>query len=263
MAEITRHTPGTFCWVDALTPDAAASKDFYCRLMGWTTIDNPVGDGIVYTMLQKDGKNVGGLVQMNAEELEQGIPPHWNSYVAVEDVEDAAAKVAAAGGTVTMPPMDVLDVGRTAWVHDSAGAAFALWQPMSHIGADIINEPGALGWNELNTNDVAAAGAFYEQAFGWSRQEQDMGGGHTYHEFMLGEQPVAGMMAIQPEWGEVPPHWSIYLCVENCDESLAKAESLGAGVVVPATSVSDIRFALLRDPQGIHVGIVHAANPGS
>ena len=90
-----------------------------------------------------------------------------------------------------------------------------------------------------------------------------MGGGHTYHEFMLGEQPVGGMMAIQPEWGEVPPHWSIYLCVENCDESLTKAESLGAGVVVPATSVSDIRFALLRDPQGIHVGIVQVTNPGS
>ena len=183
--------------------------------------------------------------------------------MAVENVEDAAAGVAAAGGTVTMPPMDVLDVGRTAWVQDSAGAAFALWQPMSHIGADIINEPGALGWNELNTNDVAAAGAFYQQAFGWSRQEQDMGGGHTYNEFMLGEQPVGGMMAIPPEGGEVPPHWSIYLCVENCDESLTKAEPLGAGVVVPATSVSDIRFALLRDPQGIHVGIVQVTNPGS
>ncbi len=238
MPEVTKHTPGTFCWIDLQTSDAAASKDFYSQLMGWTTLDNEVAEGVVYTLLQKDGKNVGGLVQMDASELEQGIPPHWNSYIAVENVDDAAAKAAAAGGTLLMEPMDVLDVGRSAWVQDAAGAVFALWQPKSHIGADLIHEPGSLGWNELYTKDLAVAGAFYEQAFGWSQQADPMGDGTGYTMFRLGEQQVAGMTPIQPEWGEAPPNWSIYLCVDDCDETLAKAESMGSSVVLPATSMS-------------------------
>ena len=101
-------------------------------------------------MLPKDGKNVGGLLQMNSEDSKQGITPHWTSYLAVEDVKDATAKLAAAGGTVTMPPMDVLDVDRTAWAQDSAGTAFAPRRPMSHIGAAVTNEPTALRCDDLS-----------------------------------------------------------------------------------------------------------------
>lgn len=261
MPEVTKHTPGTFCWIDLMTPDAAAAKDFYSQLMGWTFFDNEVAEGIVYTLLQKDEKNVAGLVQLDAAELEQGVPPHWNSYVAVENVDEIAAKVVPAGGVLHSEPMDVLDVGRSAWVQDSSGAVFALWEPKSHIGADLICEPGSLGWNELGTNDVAAAGAFYERVFGWGRHEHDMGGEIVYTEFTLGEQMVGGMMPIQPEWGEVPPHWGVYLRVDNCDDSQAKAESLGANVVEPAKSIDNIRFAVLQDPQGAYFGIVHVNNP--
>ena len=97
MPEVTSHNPGTFCWVDLASADAEASRSFYSQLLGWTSIDNPMGEGMVYSMMQKNGKNVCGLYQMDAGMLEQGIPPHWTSYIAVAEVDAGAEKVTAAG----------------------------------------------------------------------------------------------------------------------------------------------------------------------
>ena len=175
MPEVTSHNPGTFCWVDLASADAEASRSFYSQLLGWTSIDNPMGEGMVYSMMQKNGKNVCGLYQMDAGMLEQGIPPHWTSYIAVAEVDAGAEKVTAAGGTILMPPMDVFDSGRMSMVQDSTGAMVGLWQPREHIGAELIYETGALGWNELNTNDTDAAAEFYASVFGWSAATSPMG----------------------------------------------------------------------------------------
>jgi hypothetical protein len=255
MPEMTKYTPGTFCWVDLATTDAQASKQFYGDLMGWTVEDNPMGEGMVYTIMQKGGKNVCGLYEMMGDMIEQGVPPHWASYIAVDSADQGADKVGQAGGTVVMPPMDVMDVGRMALVQDPTGAVFSLWEAKAHIGADIIYEPGALGWNELVTNDLTAASRFYSQVFGWSESKMRGPTGGDYTQFKLGEQPVGGMFEIKQEWGEVPPNWAVYFCVADCDASLQKAESLGASVVVPATGMENIRFAFLKDPQDVYFGI--------
>ena len=256
MPEVTSHNPGTFCWVDLASADAEASRSFYSQLLGWTSIDNPMGEGMVYSMMQKNGKNVCGLYQMDAGMLEQGIPPHWTSYIAVAEVDAGAEKVTAAGGTILMPPMDVFDSGRMSMVQDSTGAMVGLWQPREHIGAELIYETGALGWNELNTNDTDAAAEFYASVFGWSAATSPMGPeAGDYTEFKAGETSVGGMMKIKPEWGEVPPNWSVYFTVADCAASLQQAESMGAEVIVPVTEVDNIRFAFLKDPQGVYVGI--------
>lgn len=257
MPEVSSYNPGTFCWVDLATTDAAGAKDFYAQLMGWTAIDNPVSDTMVYSMMQQDGKNVCGLYQMDADMLEQGIPPHWTSYVSVADIADAVDRVAAAGGTVVMEPAEVFDAGITAVMKDSTGAVFALWQPKEHIGAQVIYEPGALGWNELYTHDTAAAARFYADTFGWTATTNPMGpGAQEYTEFKVGENQVGGMLQIRPEWGEVPPNWSIYLCVDDCAASLEKAQSLGAAVIVPLMDVAQVRVAFIKDPQGVYLGLV-------
>ena len=87
--EVEKHLPGTFCWVELATSDGPAAKEFYTTLFGWSFVDNPMGDAGVYTMLQKKGKDVGALYPMGPEQ--KGIPPHWGSYVAVENANDAAA----------------------------------------------------------------------------------------------------------------------------------------------------------------------------
>ena len=112
MGERTSHAPGTFSWVDLSTSDPADAKRFYGGLFGWTFDDLPVGDGIVYTMCLIDGKSVCAISAQQEQERSQGIPPHWNNYVTVEDVDASTAKAKELGGNVIVEPFDVLDAGR-------------------------------------------------------------------------------------------------------------------------------------------------------
>ena len=255
MPEVTSHNPGTFCWVDLSTTDGEASKHFYSQILGWTAIDNPAGNGMVYSMMQKDGKNVCGLYEMTPDM--QGVPPHWSSYISVTDVDAEVERITAAGGMVIMPPGDVFEAGRMAFVADPTGAAFGLWQAREHIGSELIYEPGSLGWNELYTTDPNEAAGFYADVFGWTRDTNPVSEeAREYHEFKAGDNPVGGMMQIQAEWGEVPPNWSVYFCVDDVSASLQKAQELGAEVIVPVTNVANVSFAFLKDPQDIYFGIV-------
>ena len=223
MPEVTSHNPGTFCWVDLSTTDGAASKHFYSQILGWTAIDNPAGNGMVYSMMQKDGKNVCGLYEMTPDM--QGVPSHWSSYISVTDVDAEVERITAAGGMVIMPPGDVFEAGRMAFVADPTGAAFGLWQAREHIGSEIIYEPGSLGWNELYTHDTEAASTFYASVFGWTRSTHPVGTEpEHYHEFMLGDTNVGGMLQIKPSWGEVPPNWGTYFNVEDLESSFQQAQ---------------------------------------
>ena len=175
--EVTKHDPGRFCWVELSTSDGPAAKKFYTTLFGWSFVDNPMGDAGVYTMLQKNGKDVGALYQMGPEQ--KGIPPNWGSYVAVENANDAAAHAKELGATVMLEPFDVMEHGRMAVLQDPAGAVFSLWEPKSHIGARVVNEPGSFCWNELYTTDPSRAAEFYMGLFGWTKDSKPHGHGRV------------------------------------------------------------------------------------
>jgi hypothetical protein len=260
MAEMNSYVPGTFCWIDLTTSDAAGAQKFYGELLGWSIVDIPVGPDMVYSMGQIEGKDVAGLSQQGDEERSQGIPPHWNSYVSVASAEETAAKVKAAGGTVLMKAFDVMDSGRMAVFQDPTGAVLAVWEPRTHIGARLVNQPGAFCWNELATRDAKKAGEFYAQVFGWEGQVQQMGG-TDYTTFYNQGNMNAGMIQMTAEWGDVPPHWMVYLTVEDCDASVQKAESLGAKILMPPTDIPQVgRFAVLQDPQGAAFSIIKLAS---
>ena len=108
MQEVTEHKPGTFCWVELGTSDNVAAKNFYSQLFGWTFIDNDMGDMGVYTMLQLDGKNLGGLYKLMPDMVAQGVPPHWLSYVSVVNADESVEKAKAEGATVVNGPFDVM-----------------------------------------------------------------------------------------------------------------------------------------------------------
>ena len=252
--EVTKHVPGTFCWVELSTTDGPAAKKFYTSLFGWSHVDNPIGDAGVYTMLQKNGKDVGALYQMGPEQ--KGMPPHWGSYVAVENANDAAAHAKELGATVMLEPFDVMEHGRMAVLQDPTGAVFSLWEPKSHIGARLINEPGSFCWNELYTTDPARAADFYTGLFAWTKDSRHMDIGE-YVIFNFGGRNAAGMMKIPKEWGPVPPHWMVYFAVADCDKTVEKAKSLGARITVPPTDIPEIgRFAMLIDPQGAGFSVI-------
>ena len=250
-----------FSWADLATPDPEGSKAFYTELLGLTAVDMPVQPGMVYSMLAKDGSNACAIYQM-PEEMEQmtGGHPVWNSYFTVESADDAAARAAELGGAVMMGPVDLFDSGRMVVSSDPTGAVFSVWEPKSHIGAQVFGEPGALAWNELYTHDTEKAAQFYGGLFGWSANSTPSADGGEYVEFRLDGVSAAGMMAIRKEWGEVPPNWSVYFAVADLDASLEKADRLGASQSMPTMEVQGVgRFALLRDPQGAFVYFIQIA----
>jgi predicted enzyme related to lactoylglutathione lyase len=241
------YAPGTFCWADLGTPDAAAAIRFYTTLFGWTAEDRPMGPDASYTMLHADGRSVAALYR---QEAPQHGPPHWLSYISVASASYAAARAKALGGTLLMEPFDVLDVGRMAMVQDPAGAVVALWEPRRHAGAGVAGEPSSICWNELATTDTARAGAFYTGLLGWAADAQPMGG-TEYTLFSAEGAPRGGMMAIAASGCPVPPHWLVYFAVTDCEGTTTLAQSLGGAVRLPPTDVPGVgRFAVLADPQG-------------
>ena len=259
--EITEYKPGTFCWVELATSDGEAAKKFYTELFGWSFNDNPMGPDMVYTMLQKDGKDVGGLYKLMPDMTAQGIPPNWLSYVSTANADESAAKAREVGGTIMQEPIDVATHGRMAVIQDPTGAVFALWQARTHSGSGIYNLPGSFCWNELATTDTAKAGEFYSNFLGWGKDVQNFGP-MEYTMFTNGDKPAGGMYKMPPEMGNIPPHWLVYFAVEDCDASAEKATNLGATMMAPPSDIPGIgRFAIVIDPQGAAFAIIKLENP--
>src|SRR5438552_5509696 len=140
MTVLTQHAPGTFCWPELLTTDQNAAKKFYTSQFGWKTNDIPLGPDAVYTIFQKNGKDLAALWKLSPDQTKKmGMPPNWNPYVAVTSADQSAAKAKQLGGTVLVEPMDVMDKGRMAAIKDPTGAAFSIWQAKSSIGASVLD----------------------------------------------------------------------------------------------------------------------------
>jgi uncharacterized protein len=235
------HAPGTFSWADLATSDAAAAKEFYAELLGWEYEDLPAGPG-VYSMARRGGRDVAALSER------ADVPPSWNSYVTVEAVEDAAQRAARLGATIVAAPFDVMEAGRMAVLQDPTGAFVSVWEPREHAGAALVNEPGALTLNQLNTDDPERAGAFYAALFGW--RVQPVGEGETpYWGIYNGETLNGGMMPLPPGGG-APPHWLVYFGSEAVDADAERIGRLGGSVLVPAMDVPGGRIVVAADPQG-------------
>jgi uncharacterized protein len=242
--EMQSYAPGTPSWVDIGTPDPAGAAAFYGALFGWESEEGPPEAG-GYRMCMVRDKPVAGIgPQMNPD-----MPPFWTTYISVDDADATVAKAQELGGMVYVEPMTVLTVGRMAVCADPAGAAFSVWQPMDHIGAGLVNEPGTLSWNELMTVDIPGAIEFYGALFGWTAATST--GPTPYTEFKLDGRSIAGMMA-KPEGvpAEVPPMWMVYFAVEDADAAVAQITGLGGSVLMPAMDIEPGRFATVMDPYG-------------
>jgi predicted enzyme related to lactoylglutathione lyase len=266
MSEQDRYIPGVPCWVDTTQPDPQAATSFYGELFGWQFEDvMPPDSPARYFIARLGGGDVGAVSSQPPEGPAGAV---WNTYIWVDDADETAAKARDAGGTVVTEPMDVGDSGRMAVLADPAGAAFAVWQPKSHRGAAVVNEPGSLNFNVLNTRDVEGAGAFYGAVFGW--EVLDVGGTPmwalpAYGDFL--EQRTPGLrknmadMGAPPRFEEVvaamapigddqPAHWAVTFAVDDADAIAAKATELGGRVVVPPVDGPWVRMTVIADPQG-------------
>jgi len=247
MSERTSYTPGTPCWVDLATPDIEAAARFYGELFGWEIPELPNSAEMGgYRRVKKGGRDVAGAMPL----MEEGQPPAWSTYVSVSDADATAQAVQENGGTQVAEPMAVSDYGSLAVFTDPEGAFFGIWEPNTFAGAELVNEPGALGWNELESRDPAAAKEFYGAVFGWSFEDHDMGE-MTYTEWQLDGVAIGGMADIKgrvPD--EVPAHWMAYFGTEDTDATAEKSKELGGTVHFGPVDIPAGRFAMVADPWG-------------
>lgn len=253
MPERTSYAPGTPNWIDIGT-DVDAAAAFYTALFGWTLVSAGPDAGGYGFFTNATGKLIAGVGPQQSPG-----PPFWSHYVSVADIDETTAKVAAAGGTVVVPPMDVMDAGRMAVFQDPEGAFFSGWQPGATIGCEVVNEPGAFCWSELGTRDLAGATAFYSAVFGWEAETSE-GGEMAYTEWKLAGESIAGMMAM-PEGvpAEAPPYWLVYFAVEDTEAAVARALELGGTALTDAMDTPAGRFAVLADPQGAFFAVIALA----
>lgn len=256
----TKYAPGTPSWIDIQTSDPAGAKSFYSALFGWEYNEQPAGhdaegNEAVYAMATKNGEDVAAIAPLPMP----GVPPHWNTYVTVADVDKTAAQVPDAGGTVMMPPFDVMDAGRMCVVADPTGALICCWQATNHIGAQLVNEPGTLAWNELMTSDVPAATAFYEKIFGWKAEPIQVPG-MEYTELKLGDRGIGG--ALKLPMPDMPPAWGVYFAVDDCDKAVEIAKANGGTIIQPPTDIPPGRMAVILDPAGAFFNVIKLTQPG-
>lgn len=257
MAKIERHVPGTPSWADLMTPDPEKAFVFYGKLLGWTFTEGTPETGY-YSMCQVRGMNVAG---MGKRDDDAPFPSAWNIYFATEDAEESAAAVKEHGGSVVMGPMDVMAEGRLAFCADSTGAHFGLWQAKRHIGAMLVNEPGALAWSEVNTRDAKAATQFYASVMGLEPEllpSDQM----EYYVMKRGSDVIHGVLQMNEQWpAHIPPHWMVYFASPNTDASAALVRDLGGTVQVEPFDTPYGRIAVVADPFGAIFSLVQLPAP--
>jgi uncharacterized protein len=271
MAERDGYIPGVPCWIDTSQPDPDAAVKFYEGLFGWACedvmpLDSPGGK---YFMARLQGGDVAAI-----SSVAEGAPPvaAWNTYIWVDSADETAAKVEGAGGKVLMDPFDVMEAGRMAGFVDPEGSLFFVWEANQHKGARVVNEHGALNFNNLETRDVATATAFYGAVFGWRTLRLD-GGFQAwtlpgYGDYLERDNPglrkgmeemgvtsefadvVATIIPITEGQSDVAARWSVTFAVDNADASAQKAGELGGNVLAGPFDAPWVRMAVIADPQG-------------
>jgi uncharacterized protein len=283
MPERDGYIPGVPCWVDASEPDPEAAVDFYGALFGWEFRDavpaSAEGSYLIaraetraWSLFDMSGEPRSGNVAAITSMPEGAAPqPRWNTYISVASADETATKVQEAAGRVLVEPFDFADAGRTAVFADAEGAAFCVWEAKKHKGAQLVNDPGSLNFNTLNTRDPEQAKAFYRSVFGWrtfAMGEAEMWALDGYGDFIERHHPdlrerwaeagapagfedvVATINQIADNQPDTPAHWGVMFAVEDADGAAAKATALGGTVLVPPFDAPWVRMTILTDPQG-------------
>jgi predicted enzyme related to lactoylglutathione lyase len=244
-----------FFWYELMTPDVAASKDFYGHVIGWSFAEMPGGDA-PYTIISAGDRPVGGLLGLTAEMETGGARPAWIGYIHVADVDAKVQEIEAAGGTIHLPPRDVTGAGRIAMLSDPGGAPFYVMEPRPTEGSGDLaplasTTTGAFSWHELYAGQgQAAAFDFYAKLFGWeSMMEMEMGPMGIYRLFGAEGVQLGGMM---DKPAQLPvSFWGFYTTVDGIDAAVGRLKEKGGNVLQGPHEVPGGSWIVqAMDPQG-------------
>lgn len=242
-----RDTPwpaGAPCWVDLSVPDVPAATTFYGAVLGWTFVDSGEEFG-GYHIAQVDGRAASGIGPVMAE----GQPSFWTVYLASDDADATAKLVQAHGGSLMFEPMEIPGNGRMCIATDPTGGVFGIWQSLGMIGAQVVNEPGGLIWEDARLTDPDAGKRFYADVFGYTYGPVD-GAPPDYTTFAVDGEIVGGMGGMMGAPDGTPSHWVAYFMAADVDAAIAAAGPGGGSVVMPATDTPFGRMGIVQDPFG-------------
>lgn len=249
------YAEGIPSWADLGTQDVEGAKAFYNAVFGWEYQDEDT-DSNPYSMALKQELSAAGIGPLQDENM----PTVWSTYFAVDDADAAAARITAAGGSLLMEPFDEMDAGRMAFASDPTGAVFGIWEAKNHFGAAIVNEHGALNWNELLTDDLDTALGFYRDVFGHKIETADMGNGFMYSTINVDDRAVGGAMSKPND--EMPNHWGVYFAVDSAADAAETITSNGGTIVYGPSETEGVGiFVGAADPNGAHFSVIQLANP--
>jgi predicted enzyme related to lactoylglutathione lyase len=244
---------GTPTWLDLMTPDIDAARTFYQAVFGWEyDIGGPEFGG--YTTARLGQRMTAGL--MGPQPDAPPMPAAWSLYFATDNIEADVANAVELGAKVLSPAMAVGEFGTMATCEDPTGATFSFWQAGQHVGSQVGEEPGSAAWYELYSSNAKQAREFYTAVLGATADP--MPGGMEYYVLKHGEQELAGIMQIDPSWGDFHSQWIAYFAVANTDETVAVVTKHGGKVMGPIDDSPFGRIAALMDPSGATFKIVQA-----
>lgn len=244
---------GTPSSVELSAPDLAAAEAFYGPLFGWT-FDRAPAEMNHYTTALLHGRPAAAF---NPPIPGTHTKPGWLTHLSTQDAAAAVERATAAGAQVLLAPLPVMEFGTLAVLADPLGAVFALWQPGTNIGAGIVNEPGAVTWNEHMSGDLPAAQEFYRALFGYHYADLDSPE-MPYATFDLGEREIGGMGG-----GAETAEWVVTFAVADTDAAVATAQRLGGSVFYPPEDSPFGRVAGVTGPFGERFYLISTDQPST
>jgi uncharacterized protein len=256
------HHVGKVVFVELVTPDLAAAKQFYGGLFGWTFRDIRYGN-TEYAAASVDGRAVAGLIHKNFSAGEHHQPA-WLTVIAVRDVDATRNLAVEHGAKVLFAPHSVPDRGREAVLADPQGAVFAVLTSTSGDPPDVLAAPGEWIWSSLISRDPDADAAFYQTLFDY--EVFNLPGDEGAQHLLLATDNYARASA--NSWPasnpQVHPHWLNYVRVEDADETAKKAVALGGRILVePRLDRHGGKIAVLADPSGAAFGVLEWSSTDS
>ncbi|HJU88988.1 MAG TPA: VOC family protein [Gemmatimonadaceae bacterium] len=256
---------GQFVWYELNSTDPSAAKRFYTEVMGWDT-EEMQGGPMPYTIWKKDGRQIGGLMELPKEARDRGAPPHWMPYIGTPDTDATAKQATKLGGQTVVPPMDIPNIGRFAMLKDPQGAAFSIFTPSQGPERPQGNPlVGDFSWHELLTTDYEGAFKFYSTLFGWVKtSEFEMGEAGTYLMFGPNKDTMIGGMFNKTPDMPFPPNWTLYVRVPSLKKAVETARKLGGNVMIEEMEVpgGDL-IGQTMDPQGAVIALHESRQPAA
>ncbi|MGE0151699.1 MAG: VOC family protein [Reyranellaceae bacterium] len=247
--------PGKFVWIDLVTSNVDAARQFYARMFGWEF--RPVGDAATgYTLILNDNRPLGGVVNVQARPNAPATP-RWIAYISVPDVGQAGKAILSGGGRQLVAPKVLPKRGEQAVFADAEGAVFGVIKSADGDPGDFLAEPGEWIWIQLLSHDAQKATVFYRSVAGYEVVENTES--DRKNEFMLvsGNFARAAVSQLSAKRSNVAAAWLPFVRVADLSKSLTLAQQLGGAILVmPRSTLFEGRMAVVADPSGAAVGLV-------